>query len=572
MILYWMLYCTVVALLLGVAAVSLERVVRQRGVQVRGLWAAALVGSAVLPAAAYLLDARRAALALSRATPLPQAGSEVRAGWLMDPFAAVPEPAFDLDPWLLALWAALTGVALLSLGASYATLKRRSGGWSRRRVDGQEVWVAPDTGPAVVGFVRSRIVLPEWVLERGEAERAMVLAHESEHLRAGDPRLLLGALLVAAALPWNPALWWQWRRLRQAVEVDCDLRVLGRGLDARAYGRLLVEVTERGTARRLAVAALSESQSSLERRIRIMFTPRPRRWMLQAAAATVLAVGCVVVACTADIPSGPGSGMQVNASGAAAQAAPELAYEVAVLDRVPQLSNSGRIGALMEQLYPSLLKGAGIGGTVVTQFVVQADGTTDPASIKVLQSPREELSAASIAAVRAFTFRPGQYKGENVRTLIQMPITWSPNASQPVAVQDGRVEIRTSDPAAVAAAADRTRAMDDPGAAPNFAHEVGVLERVPTLANRAEIAEIMEELYPRLLQEAGIGGTVVTQFVIKPDGMIDLATLKVLESSREELNQATLKALERFKFTPGLYKGAPVRVLIQMPMTWQPKG
>ena len=52
MILHWMVYCTVVALLFGVAAGSLERVVRQRGWQVRWLWAGAMAGSALLPAAA----------------------------------------------------------------------------------------------------------------------------------------------------------------------------------------------------------------------------------------------------------------------------------------------------------------------------------------------------------------------------------------------------------------------------------------------------------------------------------------------------------------------------------------
>ena len=28
--------------------------------------------------------------------------------------------------------------------------------------------------------------------------------------------------------------------------------------------------------------------------------------------------------------------------------------------------------------------------------------------------------------VERFRFRPGQYKGENVRVLIRMPVTWQP--------------------------------------------------------------------------------------------------------------------------------------------------
>lgn len=591
MILHWMLYCTAVALLLGVAAGSLENVVRQRGWQVRWLWGGALLGSAVLPAVAFLIDARREALALARLSTVPEAGAGVRGAWLMDPFTVVPEPAFDLGPWLLALWATGSAVALLSLALSYLALERRTREWARREVDGEDVWVAPDTGPAVVGFLRSRIVLPEWVLERSAEERGMVLAHEAEHLRAGDPRLLLGALVLVASLPWNPALWWQWRRLRQAVEVDCDLRVLARGLDPRAYGRLLVEVTERGTAHRLAVAALSESQSSLERRIRLMFTPRPHGWWLRATGGAVLAVLSIAVACTADIPSGPGTAPAVNATSSAGAGSQDFAYEVAVLSRAPQLSNKGEIAGVMERLYPSLLQNAGIGGTVVAQFVIQPDGTTDPGSIKVLESPREELSAATTAAILAFRFRPGQYKGENVRTLIQMPITWQPARSTNVLQYEpaaGSTPPPNWDPAfspglyaelgKPGAVKPGTRAEEERAVVrssddkPQFAYEVAVLDRVPELANKSEIHAIMEELYPPLLQASGIGGTVVVQFVVGVDGLVDRATMKVLESERPELSDASLKALERFRFRPGAYKGENARTLIQMPITWKPKG
>ena len=425
MMLHLMVYCVLVASLLGVAAAAAEKVVRQRGWPVRWLWAGALAGSALLPALALALDARRTALALSGAAPVA-AAPDAGALWLSDPFAAMPEPPVDLTPWLVAIWAAGSALTLAALCLSYAMLRRRSRAWVRREVDGHDVWVAPDTGPAVVGFVRSRIVLPEWVLERGAGERSMVLAHEAEHLRAHDPRLLLAGLLVAAALPWNPALWWQWRRLRHAVEVDCDLRVLARGLDARAYGRLLVEVTERGTARRLAVAALSESRSSLERRIRIMFSPEPRGWAARAAAAAVLAGACVVVACTTDSPSGQAGDPALDATGSADPASPDFAYEVAVLSRTPELANVGSIGSVMERLYPRDLQDAGIGGTVAMQFVIEPDGTVDMSTARVLDSPNEELSEATLKAVERFRFRPGQYRGENVRVVIRMPVTWAP--------------------------------------------------------------------------------------------------------------------------------------------------
>ncbi len=56
--------------------------------------------------------------------------------------------------------------------------------------------------------------------------RAIALAHEREHIMARDRLLSLFALVLLIVMPWNPALHWQVRRLRLAIEVDCDARVV----------------------------------------------------------------------------------------------------------------------------------------------------------------------------------------------------------------------------------------------------------------------------------------------------------------------------------------------------------
>ena len=73
----------------------------------------------------------------------------------------------------------------------------------------------------------------------------MIVAHEQEHVRAGDPWLIHAACLAVAAMPWNAALWWQLRRLRMAVETDCDRRVLAGGVDLGAYGTMLIDMQSR---------------------------------------------------------------------------------------------------------------------------------------------------------------------------------------------------------------------------------------------------------------------------------------------------------------------------------------
>src|SRR5262249_47224216 len=127
----------------------------------------------------------------------------------------------------------------LALAGMAALLARRRRRWVRVEVDGVPVLVSGDTGPAVVGLLRSCIVLPRWAVDADPEARRLVLEHEQEHVRAGDPRLIALALVAAALMPWNPAVWWQLRRLRLAVEVDCDARVLRRRGDVRAYGAVL---------------------------------------------------------------------------------------------------------------------------------------------------------------------------------------------------------------------------------------------------------------------------------------------------------------------------------------------
>ncbi|CAN5804533.1 hypothetical protein BH23GEM6_BH23GEM6_19850 [soil metagenome] len=306
MILSWMLYSGVIALLLGLAAASLEAVIRQRGWPVRALWLGALAGSVVLPLLAAILP-RQAAQSSTPASAAPPGPSlmveQTSPGW-WEPVQVLPVVAsrFDLNPWLLGAWALASAAVAAGILISHAMLRRRRWGWYYRSLDGRGVWISRDIGPAVVGLFPGQIVLPEWVLERGAEERALVLAHEEEHLRAGDPLLLFGAMMALAALPWNLVLWWQWGRLRQAVEIDCDLRVLARGMNPRAYSRLLVKVTERGRPHLLTVAAISEPASFLERRIRLMLTSRSRWWATRAVGATLLSGALVLAACQVDGP------------------------------------------------------------------------------------------------------------------------------------------------------------------------------------------------------------------------------------------------------------------------------
>ena len=103
-----------------------------------------------------------------------------------------------------------------------------------------------------------------------EPERRLMIAHEREHLAAHDGRAVTMALCAIALMPWNVALWQLVRRLRLAVELDCDSRVLRATPDVKQYGVLLLEVARHTPTGSAMVAALVERPSALRRRIEAM--------------------------------------------------------------------------------------------------------------------------------------------------------------------------------------------------------------------------------------------------------------------------------------------------------------
>lgn len=110
----------------------------------------------------------------------------------------------------------------------------------------------------------------------------------------------------------------------------------------------------------------------------------------------------------------------------------------------------------------------------------------------------------------------------------------------------------------------------DPGTAgSDFAYEVAVLDSPPSLQNVAAVQRAMQNAYPRILLDAGISGSVDVEFVVEADGTVDMGTVKIRSASNDRFVDASRTVIERFRYTPGKYKGQPVRVLVTMPIRWQ---
>jgi bla regulator protein blaR1 len=327
----WMTYVVLVSLLLGLAALAFERSARLRKANTRWLWGASIMASLLVPftisSVSFQIprlmtangpEAATTTVVLRQMT-LPELSPS---DWLTDNIGEAAGSA-RLDGLLQNAWLAASASLWLAIAAGTAHLAWRRRRWERGSISGMPVYISEDSGPAIVGLFDPHIVVPRWLTSATPAEQELVLAHEDAHLEAHDAQLLATALLLLICMPWNLPLWWQLRRLRLAIEIDCDARVVRRGHRASRYGEVLIAIGEKQSAGVAVVAAMSESKTFLEQRIRHMFQERAK-WT-SAATITLACVGSTLVAFAAQV-SPP------NIDNVAKHLRPEVALDAAILD------------------------------------------------------------------------------------------------------------------------------------------------------------------------------------------------------------------------------------------------
>lgn len=274
-----MAYLFLVATLLGLAAHIAERMCAELGWPRRSAWLVAIVAALALPGFGFLRGA-----APSVATPilsLPLLIDQIpaidgREGTAVTANAGAPPFSWPdwqlLDSTIAVAWITASGALLLLYLLAALRLRAFMGRAQTLTVEGQSILLSEDLGPAVVGFFKPRIILSRWLAEQDTAVRSQVLNHEREHIAARDQLVLLAALVLVAAMPWNVALWWQLRRLRTAIEIDCDHRVLRADVNATDYSQALLTVGQRIHRAPFGALRLTEPMSELEMRIQIMLT------------------------------------------------------------------------------------------------------------------------------------------------------------------------------------------------------------------------------------------------------------------------------------------------------------
>lgn len=375
-----MIYGTVVGTLVAAFAMAAQSVARRTTLPARLVWMSgivltlSLIGIAAmrgkLPAEA-VATATQVSVTRDASTPgnvswttLPRRFAESERKLIVVPIergiAAIESHIPQLTgKYLTALWAIMSaGLSLLMVGVQLRLARDRKA-WPVATLRGVRVRVAPGVGPAVIGVIHPDIVVPQWLLGRTGDEQRLVLEHETEHMRAMDPLLLMFGCAAVAVVPWNPAAWWMLSRLRLAVELDCDARVLRGGVAPRTYGDLLIDLAEQCSGFRMSVAALADDSSHLQQRLNAMKPEFSRFARARGVVVGALALSCLVVACDTSMPTSA----EVNAMDAAsAERAAKATYVLA-----PGVS-------------PTVYT---VNGAVVTEAVAKAIPADQIASIRV---------------------------------------------------------------------------------------------------------------------------------------------------------------------------------------------
>ncbi len=191
-------------------------------------------------------------------------------------------------PWLELIW--MAGMVISSLGILIPTF-RAYRLWSRIRLSTDPALlnlledckgcagvtapiglVVSDqvTAPALLGWLRPRILLPAHLATPNDALRAVFL-HELAHFRTCDIPLNWLFALIRIVHWFNPLAWLAmsaWSRFREEAADENAIRWIGKS-SSRSYGEILLETLKncQGGATPCGALAIGESIQHLKRRI-----------------------------------------------------------------------------------------------------------------------------------------------------------------------------------------------------------------------------------------------------------------------------------------------------------------
>lgn len=177
---------------------------------------------------------------------------------------------------LLVLW--LVGALALLGWLAVAQLRfMRSVGRLQRVRDGYRVQYDAAGLPAMVGVLRSRILLPKYFeTQFSLGQRQLMLMHERMHIARGDHLWNALSALLQCVFWFNPLLHVAQNRYRQDQELACDACVMAQRPEVRSvYGHTLLQ--QQVTTQATPLGCQFSFSHPLKERILMLKQPSPSR-------------------------------------------------------------------------------------------------------------------------------------------------------------------------------------------------------------------------------------------------------------------------------------------------------
>lgn len=248
---------------------------------------------------ASLIPARRmAAMESGAAAADPVAVPSIGAAMSEVAVASNPDASIfiDISALIVGVWAAGFAASFFLLILGHKRFMARLG--LRRGADCDFVIAEnTSTGPAVIGILRPRIMLPaDFAARYTPAEQALVIAHERAHLATCDAQVNTLAALAQCLNWYNPLFYIARALLRVDQELACDENVMRRnGGQRRAYGEAMLK-TQLAAARAIPLGCYWPPLGAAALKSRIAMLKRPAPAPLRQSVGIGLCVGAALFA------------------------------------------------------------------------------------------------------------------------------------------------------------------------------------------------------------------------------------------------------------------------------------
>ena len=178
-----------------------------------------------------------------------------------------------------------------------------------------------------------------------------------------------------------------------------------------------------------------------------------------------------------------------------------------------------------DPIYPEKFRQNKIVGSASIAFIVEADGRTS--QIQVKSATDVAFGNAACEAIANWRFTPGKKAGQPVRVAIIYPMTFDPSYFRLVPVH---FKVKFS----------------------GQAEDVGNLDLPPKILHETE------PVFPSVFEDEEVAGGATIDFIVDPDG--STSEVQVADADDAAFGEAARNAVARWKYSPGLKNGRPVRV------------